>query len=151
MIGKRTQYGYVYTGEAFIFLHIPNDPSTVYYWVCVTNMEVLDNDEDIGNLCLTAVGQAFAFVLQALQARPPTMDWCCAAEQLDLWPVEPNNILARISQTPSTEASPSEWSFDQSISLSDMLAPHAILVLAKTPSQTTNGSAHGLQTWKPPC
>ncbi|WQF90591.1 hypothetical protein CDEST_15605 [Colletotrichum destructivum] len=52
MIGKGIQFGYVCTGEAFIFLHIPDDPTTVRYHVCVPNMDVLDDDEN--RLRLTA-------------------------------------------------------------------------------------------------
>ncbi|WQF77019.1 hypothetical protein CDEST_02033 [Colletotrichum destructivum] len=46
MIGKGIKYGYVCTGEAFVFLHIPDDPTTVRYHVCVPNLDVLDDDEN---------------------------------------------------------------------------------------------------------
>ncbi|KAK8093313.1 serine/threonine protein kinase [Apiospora kogelbergensis] len=42
MIGKGIQYGYVCTGEAFVFLHIPDDPSIVYYSVCLPCLDVMD-------------------------------------------------------------------------------------------------------------
>lgn len=45
LIGKGIQYGYVCTGEAFIFLYIPYDPSTVYFSICVPNQDVMDDDE----------------------------------------------------------------------------------------------------------
>ena len=35
MVGKGIQYGYVCTGQVFVFLHIPDDPAIVYYYVCV--------------------------------------------------------------------------------------------------------------------
>ncbi|KAI2606634.1 hypothetical protein GGR54DRAFT_620569 [Hypoxylon sp. NC1633] len=47
MIAKGIRYGYVCTGETFIFLHIPgDDPSVVYYSVSVPNLDVLDDDEN---------------------------------------------------------------------------------------------------------
>ncbi|KAJ4179572.1 hypothetical protein NW767_014584 [Fusarium falciforme] len=69
MIGKGIQYGYVCTGEAYIFLHIPDDPSCVYYSVSVPSLDVQDDDET--RLHRTAVAQAFAFVLQAIRSPPP--------------------------------------------------------------------------------
>lgn len=41
MIGKGIQYGYVCTGEAFVFLYVPDDPATVYFSVCVLSLEVM--------------------------------------------------------------------------------------------------------------
>ncbi|KAK3938277.1 hypothetical protein QBC46DRAFT_365611 [Diplogelasinospora grovesii] len=43
MIGKGIQYGYICTGQAFVFLYIPVDPATVYYHVSVPNQDVLDD------------------------------------------------------------------------------------------------------------
>jgi hypothetical protein len=65
MIGKGIQYGYVCTREAFVFLHIPDDPTIVYYSGCVPNLDVLDDDDET-RLHRTAVAQVFAFILQAL-------------------------------------------------------------------------------------
>ncbi|KAK3312492.1 hypothetical protein B0H66DRAFT_570734 [Apodospora peruviana] len=33
MVGKGIQYGYVCTGQVFVFLYIPDDPATVFYHV----------------------------------------------------------------------------------------------------------------------
>ncbi|KAK3363857.1 hypothetical protein B0T25DRAFT_444047, partial [Lasiosphaeria hispida] len=52
-------YGYVYTGQTFIFLHIPDDPTTIYYHVCMPNLDV----EDENRLHHTAVAQVIAFVV----------------------------------------------------------------------------------------
>ena len=45
MVGKGIQYGYVYTGQAFVFLRIPDNPTIVYYYMCMPNQNGLD-DED---------------------------------------------------------------------------------------------------------
>ncbi|KAI8658996.1 Protein kinase domain-containing protein [Fusarium keratoplasticum] len=97
MIGKGIQYGYVCTGEAYIFLHIPDDPSCVYYSVCVPSLDVQDDDET--RLHRTAVAQAFAFVLQAIRSPPPCQAWHDAAEHLDTWAVEYEDILRSIPET----------------------------------------------------
>ncbi|KID62983.1 serine/threonine protein kinase, partial [Metarhizium brunneum ARSEF 3297] len=94
MIGKGIQFGYICTGQALVLLHIPNDPSTVYFSVCVPNQDVMDDDET--SLRCTAVAQVFAFILQALHARPPPQMWHDAAETLGIWTVEYDDILRDI-------------------------------------------------------
>ena len=94
MIGKGIQFGYICTGQALVFLHIPNDPSTVYFSVCVPNQDVMDDDET--RLHRTAVAQVFAFILQALRARPPPQMWHDAAETLGIWTVEYDDILRHV-------------------------------------------------------
>ncbi|KAK1657513.1 hypothetical protein BDP55DRAFT_685586 [Colletotrichum godetiae] len=66
MIGKSIQYGYVCTGEAFVFLYIPDDPTIVCYCVRVPHLDVLDDDDDENRLHGTAVAQVFAFRLCVL-------------------------------------------------------------------------------------
>lgn len=83
MVDKGLQYGYVCTGETFIFLYISDDPSVVYYSISVPNLDVLDDDEN--RLHRTAVAQVFAFVLQALRSPPPPLTWHDRAESLDTW------------------------------------------------------------------
>nr|CEG02454.1 unnamed protein product [Fusarium pseudograminearum CS3427] len=91
MIGKGIRFGYIDTGEAYVFLHIPDDPSCVYYSVCVPSLDVQDDDEN--RLHRTAVAQAFAFVLQAIRSPPPCQAWYDAAEHLDTWTVEYEDVL----------------------------------------------------------
>ncbi|KAK8872288.1 serine/threonine protein kinase [Apiospora arundinis] len=94
MIDKGIQYGYVCTGEAFVFLHIPDDPSIVYYSVCLPCLDVMDGDEN--RLHRTAVAQVFSFIIQALRVEPPPMSWHDAAAQLDTWAVEYEDVLSKI-------------------------------------------------------
>ncbi|KAI0095725.1 hypothetical protein GGR51DRAFT_544705 [Nemania sp. FL0031] len=97
MVDKGVQYGYVCTGETFVFLHIPDDPSIVYYSVCVPNLDVVEKDEN--RLHRTAVAQVFAFVLQALRSPPPPLAWHDRTEGLDTWAVEFEDILRDIPET----------------------------------------------------
>lgn len=97
MIGKGIQFGYIDTGETYVFLHIPDYPSCVYYSVCVPSLDVQDDDET--RLHRTAVAQAFAFVLQAILSPPPCQAWHDAAEHLDTWAVEYEDVLRSIPAT----------------------------------------------------
>ncbi|KAI3342761.1 hypothetical protein F4824DRAFT_443159 [Ustulina deusta] len=97
MVDKSIQYGYVCTGETFIFLHIPDDPSIVYYSVCVPNLDVMEDDEN--RLHRTAVAQVFGFVLQALCSPPPPLAWHDSANNLDTWAVEFEDVLRDIPET----------------------------------------------------
>ena len=83
MIGKNIRYGYVCTGQTFVFLRIPDNPTVGYYYVSVFNLDVLDGDEC--RLHQTAVAQVFAFILQALRSPPPPLAWRDTAGRLDTW------------------------------------------------------------------
>ncbi|EER22899.1 hypothetical protein CPC735_021980 [Coccidioides posadasii C735 delta SOWgp] len=104
MIKAGVEYGYVSTGEAFIFLHSnAEDPGTVYYYLSVPEQDVgeitgftgeLDSDN---RLHMTAVGQVLAFALQAIQTSPHNQNWRTWAEkQLKVWVISEED-----SQTPT--------------------------------------------------
>ncbi|KAI1823894.1 hypothetical protein F4861DRAFT_539495, partial [Xylaria intraflava] len=103
MVDKCIYYGYVYTGETCVFLHIPDDPFGVYYYVCVPNMDVLEDDKD--RLHHTFVAQVFAFVLLELRSPPPPLTWHDRAEDLDTWAVEFEDVLRGI---PITDRQPTK-------------------------------------------
>lgn len=91
MIGKGIRFGYVDTGEAYVFLYISDDPSCVYYYLCAPSLDVQDDDET--RLHRTAVAQVFAFVLQAIRSPVPPQTWHTATEDLGRWSVEYEDIL----------------------------------------------------------
>ncbi|AEO55539.1 hypothetical protein MYCTH_2299494 [Thermothelomyces thermophilus ATCC 42464] len=97
MVRKGIRYGYVCTGQAFVFLNIPDDPTVVYHYLCVPNQDVLDDDEN--RLHRTAVAQVFAFIIQALHTAPPSLSWYDAAKKLDTWAMEYDDILSKIPLT----------------------------------------------------
>ena len=84
MIGRGIQYGYVSTRKAIVFLHIPNDPATVEFSICVPERVVVRDDGT--GLLLTAAAQVFAFLIQALRTEPPTDWWFEEADKLGKWP-----------------------------------------------------------------
>jgi len=112
MIDKEVQYGYICTGEAFIFGYIPDDPTSFHYSVNIPGEDyVVDDDE---RLEYTAVGQVFAFILQALRKRRPGQEWKEKATKLKQWKVEFLDVLQSIPVTErhSKEASvykPNRW------------------------------------------
>ncbi|KAL7919515.1 hypothetical protein ACQKWADRAFT_322919 [Trichoderma austrokoningii] len=94
MVGRGIRYGYVCTGEAFVFLHIPDDPAIVHYSVCVPSQDVAaDGEQDLDR---TAVAQVLAFLLRALRAEPPSMAWYDKAARLDTWDMDYDDILSSI-------------------------------------------------------
>ncbi|KAL5349529.1 hypothetical protein ACLOAV_005824 [Pseudogymnoascus australis] len=98
MIAKGVQHGYVFDGEAIIFLYIPNDdPSAVYYHLSIPRLDFQEDDEN--RLHRTSVAQILAFVLGALAAEPPGQSWHDAASGLETWAVEYIDILKKIPET----------------------------------------------------
>ncbi|KAK2809105.1 hypothetical protein FQN50_004159 [Emmonsiellopsis sp. PD_5] len=95
MVRKGVRYGYVCTGEAFIFVHIPDDPSSVRCALCIPDLDVQGTDDS--DIRLTAVAQVLAFTVIALKSPPVPQQWCDDVSRLDVWPVEYSEILA---QTP---------------------------------------------------
>jgi hypothetical protein len=73
IVGARVEYREIYTREATIFLHVPSNPSIVYYALLVLKGDIsptTDQTKDSNQpncLYLTAVSQAVAFTLCALQ------------------------------------------------------------------------------------
>ncbi|UKZ73878.1 hypothetical protein TrVFT333_001532 [Trichoderma virens FT-333] len=137
MIGKGLQYGYVCTGQAFVFLHIPDDPSIIYFSLCVPSMDVMDGDDT--RLHRTAVAQVFAFLLQAIRAEPPPEAWHDEAEKLGLWEVEYDDILAEIptadrkrKESPTFLYRPQRWKdFNRSLLDTRLLVDgHPLLLLS---------------------
>ncbi|KAJ5185461.1 hypothetical protein N7491_006673 [Penicillium cf. griseofulvum] len=84
MMGAGIQYGYIYTGEALVFLHIdPKDCTAIEYYLCVPSRDVVSHgyDEHSNWVRRTALGQVLAFTLKSLAASPPTHEWHDAVYQ----------------------------------------------------------------------
>jgi hypothetical protein len=108
MIRAGVEYGEIYTGEATIFLHVPDDPSTVYYALSVPKGDVgsttgwSKHGDQPNRLHLTAVGQAVAFTLRALQTPPRDANWRARAlRRLKIWNVVAKDIEEAIVLGPN--------------------------------------------------
>ncbi|KAF2626984.1 hypothetical protein BU25DRAFT_440232 [Macroventuria anomochaeta] len=81
MVQVGVEYGCICTGEANIFLRIPHDPTTVYYFLSVPKGDVgnitgwMPDADGPNRLHLTALGQMLAFTLQALKTPPRSQKW----------------------------------------------------------------------------
>ena len=108
MVVCGTQYGYVTTGEAFVFLHIKlEDPTTVYYHLAEPNedvnaqIEAFPNREDY--LHRTAISQVLAFSVLALRSAQANREWReDIVKTLKEWDVNYKAILKEIPETPET-------------------------------------------------
>lgn len=84
MIDKGVQCGYISTGEAFVFGHIPDNPTSFLYSVNIPRRDYESDPEY--RLQRTAVLQVFAFTLQALRAGQPSAAWADSARtKLSRW------------------------------------------------------------------
>ncbi|KAJ5799591.1 uncharacterized protein N7518_001659 [Penicillium psychrosexuale] len=101
MICSGRRYGYIYTGEALVFLQIPPDDSNnIKYYLCVPSRDVVYHGYDSQSEWVrrTTLGQIFAFALQSLAASPPTQEWQDAVYQTYRALDKDNSIL--LPQTP---------------------------------------------------
>ncbi|OAL35138.1 hypothetical protein AYO20_05615 [Fonsecaea nubica] len=95
MIAARLEFSYVFTGEALIFLRVPEDDcSCLQYALAVPQGDVgpttgwTEGLEHDNRLHLTAVGQLLAFTLRAIQSPRRDLRWQRVAEaQLETWQV----------------------------------------------------------------
>ncbi|OJD11686.1 hypothetical protein AJ78_07585 [Emergomyces pasteurianus Ep9510] len=68
--------------EAFIFLHILNNSSSVMCSVCTLSLDVEEINDD--SLHLTAIAQILAFILRALVSSSALQEWYDAVTELDI-------------------------------------------------------------------
>lgn len=98
MLVVGTRFGYITTGEAYVFVEICDDARFLKYCVCVPRRDV-ESDPATG-LHRTAVAQVLAFTLRALEARhtrPMSPAWYHEARQnLCKWHVNPDDIFNKI-------------------------------------------------------
>jgi hypothetical protein len=115
MVTAGLEFGYVCTGQAFIFLQVPENPDTVRYFLSTPQTDVGEStgwadDAAPGTrnrLHLTAVAQVLAFTLQALQSPPRSHAWRANAEKkLSTWEYVYADIL---EAAPGPEETPSEY------------------------------------------
>lgn len=83
MIKASVRFGYIYIGEAIVFLEIQDDPSVVHYFVSVPDSDVAGEDETA--MYYPAVSQIFAFTMRAIMTAPPSALWHDRVTKLDVW------------------------------------------------------------------
>ncbi|KAG2421591.1 hypothetical protein HFD88_005566 [Aspergillus terreus] len=106
MVPAGVESGLVCTGQAYIYLRIPeDDPSTVFYYLSVPEEDVGQTAGWTGNLQsdnrlhLTAVGQLLAFTLRALRMPVRDIAWTrWAASKLQTWEMVYDDLLGEIEE-----------------------------------------------------
>ena len=119
MVRCGTQYGYVSTGEAFVFLYIKPEENakTVYFHLAEPNEDVKAQKEkfpSMGNhlnrTARTAISQVLAFSLHAIESVQESEEWRERVLQtLKIWEVDYEAILKEIPETPKTAGKPSPF------------------------------------------
>ncbi|KAI9373439.1 hypothetical protein BJX61DRAFT_379503 [Aspergillus egyptiacus] len=117
MIQGGLEYGYMCTGEAYIFLRVPyDDPSTIYYYLSVPEEDVGSTTGWTGDpsgdnrLHLTVLGQVLAFTLRALQVPERDIAWRrWATSKLQTWEMIYDDLLKGIEEEdiPASDFKPS--------------------------------------------
>ncbi|KAI9820903.1 MAG: hypothetical protein M1826_000817 [Phylliscum demangeonii] len=122
MMESGTEYGFITTGLAFVFLQVKKDkPDTVYYHVSEPNADVparLSAKGEDRSLSETSVAQVLSFCLMAFKSHPRGQQWRLeATKDLRKWAPNYNRELSDIpeaerSRSPSAAYAPSEHSID---------------------------------------
>ncbi|KAL4893407.1 hypothetical protein BDV59DRAFT_30432 [Aspergillus ambiguus] len=117
MIPAGVESGLVCTGQAYIYLRIPeDDPSTVLYYLSVPEEDVGPTTGWTGDLKsnnrlhLTAVGHLLAFTLRALRMPVRDIAWTrWAASKIQTWEMIYDDLLEEIEEKdiPSSDFKPS--------------------------------------------
>ena len=117
MIEHGLEFGYLSTGEAFVFLQVrEKEPETVYYRLCIPNQEVgvetgwQFRSKRKNKLHLTAVSQVSAFCLQSMKTSPRSQEWQDKARAiLPTWNTDLDAIIREIPWTKRKELVPSAY------------------------------------------
>ncbi|KAI1007270.1 hypothetical protein K3495_g953 [Podosphaera aphanis] len=109
MVMAGLEYGCIWTGEAIIFLQVPEDPRTVFYHLSIPKENVREStdwSEESGTsnrLHLTAVGMMLAFTLQATMTPPRSNSWRLKAmRQLRTWNLDYMDLLKSMPEMSGT-------------------------------------------------
>ncbi|KAL6797615.1 hypothetical protein GGI42DRAFT_78461 [Trichoderma sp. SZMC 28013] len=113
MVKSGVPYGYIYTGEAIIFLEIHDDPSIAHCYVSIPDNDVSAEDES--TLRYSAVGQIFAFMIRAMKAGPRSVQWHDRTATLDVWRSSRSEALLNMSSYQSAPGSSSVTSYGDGV------------------------------------
>ena len=110
MLDCGMEYGYIFTGEAFIFLRVPEDDfSSILYSLSVPTEDVGASTEESVQLHLSAVAQMLTFALRALKAPQRSQAWRANARaKSQVWEV-PAQLFSSPASAPASD--PNDGSF----------------------------------------
>ncbi|KAI9795999.1 MAG: hypothetical protein M1825_001057 [Sarcosagium campestre] len=101
MIRTGLKYGYITTGEAYIFLHVrKDDPTTLYYHLTEPTVDFEQNKDSAEGTLHTALGQVLSFCLLALGSRPRPQRWRNRVlKSLVTWEVDEAEIVKNLPES----------------------------------------------------
>ena len=121
MIRGGLEYGYICTGQAFVFLHVPEDFNLCENNVAVPNRMVGETtgwssrSMEVNRLHLTSVAQVLCFSLMALEKRPRPQEWIAkAASPLKQWAVDLDELLKDITLSERKNSSSPDVDYESS-------------------------------------
>ena len=114
MLENGTEYGYISTGEVYLFLQICHDePEVAYYHLAEPNSDVDMEAAEDGALMYTAISQALCFCLRASNSSPRDQHWRREAKaKVEKWQVNIDQVLLQMTplkikaEAPSSEYKP---------------------------------------------
>jgi len=107
MVAQGTRYGYICTGQAYVFLRIGDEPSNVYYSVHIPSLDF--NDIDPLRLHRTAVARVFALIMLAIPEAGLDQDWHQRITSLSPWQVDARDVIYQMPDSIRTNASDSDY------------------------------------------
>lgn len=159
MVRCGTQYGYVSTGEAFVFLYIrpEENAKTVYYHLAEPNADVEAQRHDFPDTenyrNRTAISQVLAFTLHAVKTFRESEEWRePIIRTLKIWEVDYEAILREMPETPKTAGKPSPFLSDYIPKTFSLVVPEGTPIRRRLRSgnATHNDSTTQKQQGTPP-
>ncbi|EDN08129.1 conserved hypothetical protein [Histoplasma mississippiense (nom. inval.)] len=141
MIQAGLEYSYITNGFAIILLRVPySDPSTLYYYLCEPNMDVISENPGVFYQSKTAIARILCLCLMSFLSDIRDQKWCNAARsQLHIWKTSFDFTRSQIpddelQQTPpGSEYASSEYMPSEHLPSSPLQPGHRV----STRSQTT--------------
>ena len=113
MLEAGIEYGYLSTGEAYVFLRIPDTrPADVEFHLAEPNLDVDGNYDEDGAIAFSAVGQVMCFCLRAANnSQRRSQQWRRDAKAECLtWEIDENKVLEQMTPVQCRpEPSPSSY------------------------------------------
>lgn len=93
MVQNGTEYGYITTGQSYLFLHVKeNEPTSAYFHLAVPNEDVTDDSSK------SAVSRVLCFSLLALDSKPLGQEWIRSAlEVCQKWITNEEKVVEDMS------------------------------------------------------
>ncbi|OJD12968.1 hypothetical protein AJ78_06516 [Emergomyces pasteurianus Ep9510] len=153
MIQAGLEYSYITNGFAIVLLRVPySDPSTLYYYLCEPNMDVISENPEVFYQSKTAIARILCLCLMSFLSDTRDQKWRNAARsQLHIWKTSFDFTRSQIpddelQQTPpGSEYASSEYMPSEYLPSSPLQPGHRVSTRSQTtcaPMDTSSLSDH---------